>query len=378
MKKQLIGLLGIASLFSACTHLSKNTFDVVANISGLKDSVVYFSRQGKDFMHPLIDTVKVTEGGVIEWTGQVNSPVIVYMSAPSSGNDPYRHLSFFLENTGYLIRGKFDTLKDAYIESRGTAQRDYAMLQLGLAQVNRQMDSLDKLFTSYREANDTAAENKMRDQFKQPEDSMLAIQQRYIESHPASVVSAYLLSGYFGSRQTPEARLKLLQSLLPDVQQSYYGKQVAESIKWDTVGLPGHKALDFAAKTINGDSVRLADFTGKKYVLLDFWASWCVPCRASNPHLRELWDKYKDKNFQIIGVGDDDRSPDKWKAAIEKDTVGNWPNILRGMGSDQDLDKFYSIHEIPTKILIDPQGMIIVRCEDSTAALDQKLAEVMK
>jgi thiol-disulfide isomerase/thioredoxin len=134
--------------------------------------------------------------------------------------------------------------------------------------------------------------------------------------------------------------------------------------------------------------LKLTDFRGK-YVLVDFWASWCVPCRAGNPHLLSLYAKYKDKGFEIIGVSDDDSNHEAWKKAVEKDGIGVWKHVLRGLkrdpNSEYGFDKSasisdrYGISSLPTKILIDPAGVIIGRYGgggEDDAAMDKKLAEV--
>lgn len=380
MKKNLVirnVLIGSGLLFfvlAGCKQKSSESFVVTGNIKGLKDSVVYFSYWGNNAFKPVMDTVKVSNGR-FTFTGIVQSPIAYYLSAPSSANKLYHSLTVFIENNKMTIDGTWDSLNEAKVTG-SKAQDDYNILQGQLTYVNNAFDSLDKIFDSYRATNDTAAENKLRPLYTPFQDSMFAIQERFIKAHPQSIVSAYLLNGYYGSRQSAEKRLQLLQGLDTAIQHSYYGEKVADQIHWDTLGFLGHKAMAFTGNSLmDGKKITLSDYKGK-YVLLDFWASWCVPCRASNPHLREIWNKYKNKNFQIIGIGDNDQNPDKLKAAIEKDKVGDWPNILRGMGTDQDLDKFYSIQEIPTKILINPDGMIILRCEENTTSLDQKLAEV--
>lgn len=379
-KNILIKRLFFASCFlplilTGCKQKPQNGFTVKGNISGLKDSVVYFSHESNNPVRPFMHTVKVSDGQ-FTFSGNAQSPLAYYLSAPSSGNDPHHTLIVFIENASIIINGTWDSLDKATIIG-SKVQDDYNILQGQLSQVNHGFDSLNEIYNSYIKSNDTAGENKLRPAYDPFQDSMFAIQQRFIQSHPQSIVSAYLLNSFYGSRQSPEKRLKLLQALDTSVQHSYYGKKVAAQIHWDTLGFPGHPAMPFTSKTITGQTISLSDYRGK-YVLLDFWASWCVPCRASNPHLQQIWEKYKDKNFEIIGIADNDEMTAKWKEAIEHDKVGEWPNILRGMGTNQDLDQFYSVHEIPTKILIDPSGMIILRCEDSTAALDQKLAAAFR
>ncbi len=116
-------------------------------------------------------------------------------------------------------------------------------------------------------------------------------------------------------------------------------------------------------------------------MLLDFWASWCVPCRKGNPHLKALYAQYKDKGIEFIGISDDDSNPAAWKKAVAKDDLP-WRHVLRGMDrnlmragktSDKDISEKYGIHSLPTKILINPEGMIIGRYGSEGDELDRML-----
>jgi thiol-disulfide isomerase/thioredoxin len=120
----------------------------------------------------------------------------------------------------------------------------------------------------------------------------------------------------------------------------------------------GTFAPNFTQKDINGDVVTLEQFRGK-YVLLNFWASWCVPCRRSHPHLMELINKYKNDHIQFIGFsGDGDR--DTWVEAIEKDKLSSTIHInLFEKFNDENVRMLYNIYVFPTKILIDPEGKIL-------------------
>jgi len=165
--------------------------------------------------------------------------------------------------------------------------------------------------------------------------------------------------------------------------------------KWEKqkIGVPGTMSSNFSAKDINGVPLSLSDFKGK-YVLLDFWASWCVPCRKGNPHLLKLYSEYKDKGFEIIGISDDDTKPDAWRNAVEKDGIGVWKHVLRGLDIErvkkgdyknhpgEISDSKYAIASLPTKILIDPTGKIIGRYGGEGGGndedMDKKLAEIFK
>jgi thiol-disulfide isomerase/thioredoxin len=133
--------------------------------------------------------------------------------------------------------------------------------------------------------------------------------------------------------------------------------------------LPGNMAADFTVADTAGKPISLADYKGK-YVLLDFWASWCPPCRESNPHLVELYKLYQKKGLNIIGIAWDDDTKEAWKKAMIKDSLTEWPNVLCGVGSDNDIGEKYAIHFVPTKILIDPDGKIIGRFGDNNIHAD--------
>ncbi len=120
----------------------------------------------------------------------------------------------------------------------------------------------------------------------------------------------------------------------------------------------GYDAPDITLPTVNGDSIRLSSLKGK-VVLLDFWASWCGPCRSSNKELTKLYPKYKAKGFEIFGVSlDDDKN--KWRNAIKKDKI-TWLQVNDGGGWDAQTAVQWNINAIPTSYLIDKNGKLVAR-----------------
>ena len=147
------------------------------------------------------------------------------------------------------------------------------------------------------------------------------------------------------------------------------GVRLSKNIDDMKKGIPGALAGGFDTVDINGKPIKLSDFKGK-YLLIDFWASWCVPCRKGNPHLIKLYKKYHAKGFEILGVSDDDRNHDAWRNAVKKDKIGIWNHVLRGLeykegtyeqiNIHKDISEGYNISTLPTKILVGPDGVIAV------------------
>ncbi|MGZ3757498.1 MAG: redoxin domain-containing protein [Mucilaginibacter sp.] len=203
-------------------------------------------------------------------------------------------------------------------------------------------------------------------------------------THPNSYVTADQMRFYVGSMHL-DSMERVYDNFNAELKASVRGKELEAEIKNMRSGSPGNMAPEFTRVDVNGKSLSLADFKGK-YVMLDFWASWCVPCRAGNPHMIALYNQYKSKGLEIIGIADDDGKPDTWKGAISKDNVGIWHHVLRGLDWDlirkgitntNDLDTKYGIHSIPTKILIDPSGKIIGRFGDSIGGTDDDMDKML-
>lgn len=207
----------------------------------------------------------------------------------------------------------------------------------------------------------------------------------YFVSHPGSYVAANQVM-YFTSVFSLDSLKRLHDNYTPEIKESIDGRRLAATIKSRTAGLPGTMAFQFSVKDKEGKELALANFKGK-YVLLDFWATWCVPCRKSMPHMISLYQKYKGKNFDVISIADDDTRIKEWSDAIEHDGTGMFHHTLRGVNIEltrkgisnpRDLDEGYGIRALPTLILIDPDGKIIGRFAENKEELDKMLADLLK
>lgn len=188
--------------------------------------------------------------------------------------------------------------------------------------------------------------------------------------------------------------LSTFNVLTPRIQNTKAAIKTKEALVNTLVSSIGHVAPDFVRKAFNGEMVKLSSLRGH-YVLLDFWASWCAPCRAQTPHLKKLYEKYSSEGLKLIGVSCDSKY-DAWQKAIVQDSTQFFINILSFTENDMDflqmhdnigeasfegeLRKKFNLMPIPVYILLDPKGIIIGRYgateKDPVEILDKKLSEI--
>jgi peroxiredoxin len=177
----------------------------------------------------------------------------------------------------------------------------------------------------------------------------------FIQAHPASWVSFEVLQEL--PTYTPYSETgPLYAALSPALRNSPAGQQYAQRLAKQQATAVGAQAPDFVQPTPAGKPVSLADYRGK-YVLLDFWASWCHPCRAENPTLRKAYEAYKNRNFEVLGISIDE-GREKWLKAIADDQLP-WTQVADLHGPQNEAAQRYNVQGIPQNFLLDPTGKIV-------------------
>jgi peroxiredoxin len=341
--------------------LAQTGFEISGRITGLKDST-------QAFLVTTTDNTVVASGpvrkGVFKLKGIVAEPSLFWLLV---GDAKAQHL--FVENTKYSIAGSKADMRNIKVTG-SAAHRDFVVFEKTFTPL---MAKLNGIVTQLNESADEGLKQTLMPAYDSLRQRIDAEVGNFVAAKQKSFVSALLLQVTAPVLEDPNLLEERFLSLDSTVRQTQAGELVAQYIAENKVGTIGSDAIDFTQSDTTGLPVALSSFKGK-YVLIDFWASWCRPCRMENPNVVRAFRKFSDKNFTIIGVSLD-KEKDAWLQAIKADGLA-WTHVSDLQFWGNAVAQTYRVQSIPQNFLVAPSGKIIgknLRGED----LEAKLCELL-
>ncbi|MDR6784488.1 peroxiredoxin [Pedobacter africanus] len=284
--------------------------------------------------------------------------------------EPQKQIQFVLYNEPVRIEADANDLKSAklsggkQIEQYNQYRQTLGALETEIREIYTKLRPLDK---------ESAAAVALREKNNALNKESEALATKFIAQHPGSGVSPFLL---WANRLDMTTEVKLYSSLDSNLlADNSYFKFITPSMVGQRNTAIGKMVPAMKQADTLGNMVSLRDFKGK-YLLIDFWASWCVPCRAANPGMVKLYNHYKSKNFTVLGISLDKNDKSKWTDAIRKDGL-TWNHISDLKGWDNEISRAFGVNSIPATVLVDPNGVIIAR-NLSEKELETLLEEKLK
>ena len=320
----------------------------------------------------LIDSIIVIDGQ-IEFEIELNTPILFRLH---NKRDKYQFRDskmIWLEPGVVELTGDYSFLKN--ISVMGSDSHDeYVKYNSILDSLNRQINKLRQESDLQSNVVDRA---KIKEQINTIRQNIPKQILQFLNKNINSYVtlSTLYVQSYYAKRHLNKTEIKEIFDLLPNhLQRSEQGVQIKRYIELPPVPIIGEKAIDITQFSPNGDVVRLSDYRGK-YVLLEFWASWCAPCRGSNEKLRKIYSKYNSKGFEILSVSGDNNK-DRWINAIKTDSL-TWAQISDLKGWHNEAFLSYDIKHIPRSFLISPEGIILGDNYCNETVLERELSALL-
>lgn len=362
---KLIGLIAAALILSACGK-EKTGYEVTVNLANDTEGMAYLMKVENNALVPF-DSAEFNNGYIFK--GSVEKPIWAVFNIKGT-ND---RTEFFISND--MIKISANKENPMKIDYEGSEVND--IYETFLDSANSYSMQNSKLYGEYQQANksgDKEAEEQVRTKLEKVFEAEQAFSKDFAMKNMDNLAGLHVVRRklvYNMSYDDLKAALDKVPAANKD--NEYYTYLTDHLAKLEKTKI-GNVAPDFTMKDTAGNDVSLSDFKGN-YTLVDFWASWCVPCRRANPHVVEIYKDFHPKGFEILGVSFD-QTRDKWLQAIKDDKL-QWTQVSDLKYWDNAAGKLYGINSIPHTVLVDPDGKIVMN-NFTHEELRTKLEELYK
>jgi thiol-disulfide isomerase/thioredoxin len=324
---------------------------IKGNINGLKNGKALLQRRVES-QFQTIDSSAINNG-TFTFKGKIESPEMCYIHI----SDSLPYIRLFAENSEILVEAHIDSLGNPVI--LGSPSQD--LLSVYNKRIQPFEERLQETYGAYREAyqtGDTKNAKNLETKFDQIAEEQKKESLEFVKENSWSAVSPYLVWGTLAYDMDVGELEDISREFAPEIRNSIYVQQIADYIQTLKKVDIGQSFTEIALPDTTGQIRKLSDLKGK-LILIDFWASWCGPCRRENPNVVSLYNEYKNNNFEIFGVSLDENEQN-WEKAIVDDQL-TWYHVSDLKGWKSKGAELYGVRSIPHTVLIDVKGKIIAK-----------------
>jgi len=369
--KKIVSILLVATVFSCAKK--EEGYSISADLTGFEAEDMAYINKVSDANRPIvIDSVKVVDG---KFKIELPTPESKDFNFISFSKSTKGNILVIAENKALEVKADINDLRGAEVKG-GNENKVFSEFLSQIKTQNEVEKSIAQLNATARQNGDFEGLKEV----KRRTDSLNTVRKemrlKVLNENPETISAVMALSDLINYKMVRAVEAKsFFDNFSPEIRDSRLGRAVSQSISSivETTNNIGDKVADFTAPSLSGGKLSLKESLGK-VTILDFWASWCRPCRMENPNVVRVYNKYKSKGLEIIGISFDQKK-EKWKQAVENDGL-TWKHVSNLKGWREPLGKPFGVRSIPVTYLLDENGVIIAK-NLRGQALENKIAQLL-